>query len=337
MIMQHGPPKREPSVIEPEGEFLPRWSGLRTHRAGRFVSPFSTHELKALAPEAFTFVRQTSAAMPEAPASTLAALLGDNVKLHTEIAEAGRQAESALRARDNLVATLAHELRGPLQPIAYALKIMEMQDPAAFQRERQVIERQTALLARLVDDLLDVAHSVRGQVALRRERVGLRTVLASAVEIARPELEARRHRLLIHLPAEDLYLDADLTRLAQVFANLLTNAAHYTPEGGEVVLCAAAEGAQCCTVVKDNGQGIASEALPRVFELFYRGPQEAQHASGGLGIGLALVKSFVGLHGGSVSVRSEGIGHGSEFIVRLPLAHAFTGRIEEDTTASEPI
>lgn len=318
MTLHNGVPTREARASTPDSATLHCPPGQRKNGVAHFALPFS-NQTPILAADPSPFATTAFQALPDSFGDPLTALLQDNRRLCAEIAEARRLADRALRARDNLVATLAHELRGPLGPISSSLKVMEMQDAVASQRERRVIERQVAHLTRLVDDLLDVAHAVRGKVELKRERIALSAVLACSVELASAAIEARRHTLVTHLPVEELYVDADQTRLAQVFANLLTNAARYTPEGGEIVLWASAEGAQCCIAVKDNGQGIAPHVLPRIFDLFYQGSHDTEKSDGGLGIGLALVKNFVGLHGGSVTVRSEGLGCGSEFIVRLPM------------------
>lgn len=329
MTLHYGVPIREARASKPDGATLHCPPGQRKNGAASVALPFSTHPPPFPSTQPVPFEATAFQSPLDASGDPLAALLRDNVRLTAEIAEARRLADRALRARDNLVATLAHELRGPLAPIASSLKLMEMQDPTGSQRERRVIERQVAHLAHMVDDLLDVAHAVRGKVELRRQRVALSAVLTSAVEIASAAIEARRHTLLTHLPVDELYVEADPTRLAQVFSNLLSNAARYTPEGGEIVLWASAEGAQCCVSVKDNGQGIEPQLLPRIFDLFYQGSHDTEKSAGGLGIGLALVKNFVGLHGGSVTVRSEGEGRGSEFIVRLPIIDGWTSAASE--------
>jgi PAS domain S-box-containing protein len=252
-----------------------------------------------------------------------AAVALDNARLYAEAEEARRDAEKANRAKDEFMAMLGHELRNPLAPIVTMLKVMALSDDVSFRHERRVIERQVANLSRLVDDLLDVARITGGEVRLKRERVLLRDVIDKAVETATPLFESRRHRLDIALPqgaAAQVVFDADEGRLAQVFANLLTNAARYTPEGGIVRLQAEVDGPVCRIGVHDNGQGIAADVLPHIFELFFQAAQGPDRAAGGLGIGLALVKNLVGLHGGSVVARSEGRGRGSSFVVELPLA-----------------
>jgi len=249
-----------------------------------------------------------------------AALAIDNARLYSQAEAARSQAELANRAKDEFLAMLGHELRNPLAPIVTTLKLMAMRDDSRFQHERSVIERQVANLARLVDDLLDVARIARGDVQLRRERVAVADILARAAEIAAPLLEIRRHVLDIGNIDAKVAVDADALRLSQVFANLLNNAARYTPEGGTIEVRAEQRGDACVVTVADDGIGIEPELLPRIFELFVQGAQGPERASGGLGVGLALVKNLVSLHGGSVAAASAGRGHGSTFTVTLPLA-----------------
>lgn len=249
-----------------------------------------------------------------------AALAIDNARLYSEAKAARQQAELASRAKDEFLAMLGHELRNPLAPIVNTLGIMALRDGSVFREERRLIERQVDNLSRLVDDLLDVARIARGDVQLRCERVALADVLSRAAELAAPLLVSRRHTLSLSPPPKELCLDADVGRLSQVFANLLTNAARYTPEGGRIAVEVAVEGDRCIVSVADNGQGITPDLLPRVFDLFVQGQQGPDRASGGLGVGLALVKNLVGLHGGSVSATSPGPGRGSVFTVSLRIA-----------------
>jgi signal transduction histidine kinase/ActR/RegA family two-component response regulator len=227
------------------------------------------------------------------------------------------QAQNAIRARDAFMAILGHELRNPLSPITTALHLMKLRDPRGI-REQEVIARQVKHLTRLVDDLLDVSRIERGKIELARKPVQLAEIIAKAVEIASPLLEQRRHRLELQVPAAGLPLLADETRLAQVVANLLTNAARYTDEGGHISVSAAREGRDVVLRVRDNGIGMSPELLPRVFDLFVQGPRTADRRQGGLGLGLSLVRSLVTLHGGMVEAHSEGAGKGSEFLLRLP-------------------
>jgi signal transduction histidine kinase len=240
-------------------------------------------------------------------------------ELEEALRVAREQAESGSRAKDEFLAVLGHELRNPLSPILTALELMKLRGDGHVTREHAVIERQTRHLIRLVDDLLDVSRVTRGVLELRKQRVDLRDVLAKATDIASPLLEMRRHSFEVQAPARGaLLLDADEVRLAQVIANLLTNSAKYTPPGGHVSLRAFRSGSELVLEVRDDGQGIAPELLPRIFDLFVQGRQPLDRGTGGLGIGLALVRSLVQLHGGTVTAQSKGPGRGSLFTVRLP-------------------
>jgi len=222
--------------------------------------------------------------------------------------------------KDEFLAILAHELRNPLAPISNALQILKLHGavtPAAAEA-RDVAERQHRHLTRLVDDLLDVSRIMRGKIELRKERVELATVVSRAIETVRPMIDAERHQLSVNLPKERIWLLADLVRLAQVLANLLSNAAKYTEQGGQITLTVEREDWGLAIRVRDTGIGIAPEAVPRLFEMFMQIAPGASRSQGGLGIGLTLVKSLVAMHGGTVEAVSAGLGKGSEFVVRLP-------------------
>ena len=243
----------------------------------------------------------------------------------TESVESRRKSESvseqlvlADRRKDEFLAMLGHELRNPLAPIATAVKLMELKDGDRHKRERQIIERQVKHLARLVDDLLDVSRIARGQIKLARCTVDIAEVAARAVELASPIFEAKSQQLTLQVPRGQLHVDGDAGRLAQVIANLLTNAGKYTQSRGHIALTASREGKSVVIRVKDDGIGIAPGFLPRVFDLFVQSPRATDRAEGGLGLGLALVRNLVALHGGQVMAASQGLSHGSEFIVRLP-------------------
>jgi PAS domain S-box-containing protein len=246
------------------------------------------------------------------------------VGIHLDVTER-KHAEEALQEvnqrKDEFLAMLAHELRNPLTPIRNAGQILRLYAKGHPRLEwvRAVIERQSRHLTRLVDDLLDVSRIVRGQIAFEKSVVELNEVVHHALETSRHLLRERRQELTVSLPSESLRIDADLTRLAQVLANLLINAAKYTPEGGSIWLEAERHDEEIVLRVRDTGVGIASSLLPRVFDLFTQGARTLDRAQGGLGIGLTLVKRIVEMHGGTVEARSAGPGAGSEFIVRLPL------------------
>jgi PAS domain S-box-containing protein len=232
-------------------------------------------------------------------------------------AEALREAD---RRKDVFIATLAHELRNPLAPIGNAIEIMRLSsDPQTLAEAREMVDRQLHQLVHLVDDLLDVSRISQGKVELRRERIELAAVLRNAVETSRPLIDAGRHDLVIEPgPVPGIAVDGDMTRLTQVVANLLNNAAKYTPAGGRITLATQLEAGDAVVRVSDTGIGIAADQLPRVFEMFTQVERSSARAQGGLGIGLALVKRLVGMHGGSVSAVSAGPGGGSRFEVRLP-------------------
>ncbi len=246
---------------------------------------------------------------------------------NTQLYQALRESD---RRKDEFLATLAHELRNPLAPIRNSLQILKMPrvDAATAERSREMMERQVHHLVRLVDDLLDVSRVMRGKIELRKERVEIATVVARAVETVQPLIDAQGHQLSVRLSAESLPVDADPVRLAQVVGNLLTNAAKYTEPHGRIELTAERELDMAVLRVQDNGIGIARELLPHIFELFVQVDPAATRSQGGLGIGLTLVKNLVEMHNGTVDARSAGLGKGSEFIVRLPLAAPMIEREE---------
>jgi len=235
-----------------------------------------------------------------------------------------QQAEAALRLadrrKDEFLATLAHELRNPLAPVRNAVELLRMRKSAdpEMARTHEVIARQVTQMARLLDDLLDVSRITRNRLELRRQPVTLASVVESAVETSRPLLDAAGHHLEVVLQ-NPVYVDGDPTRLSQVFANLLNNAAKYTPRGGSIQLLTERTGDEVVVSVKDNGIGFAPETRARLFEMFAQANPALDRSQTGLGIGLSLVKALVELHGGTVDAHSEGHGCGSEFIVRLPV------------------
>jgi PAS domain S-box-containing protein len=241
----------------------------------------------------------------------------------TDITER-KQAEEALREadrrKDEFLATLAHELRNPLAPIRNAIRILQLQGPPApeLQWARDVIERQMQQMTRLIDDLLDVSRITRNRLELRKELVELASVLHGAVETSRPLLDGSSHELSLSQPPEPVYIEADPTRLTQVFSNLLNNAAKYSEPKGRISLTAEYQGRDVVVSVRDHGIGIPPEMLPRVFDAFTQLDRSLERSRGGLGIGLTLVKQLVEMHGGSVEAHSDGVGRGSEFVVRLP-------------------
>ncbi|HEY0555859.1 MAG TPA: ATP-binding protein [Thermoanaerobaculia bacterium] len=227
-------------------------------------------------------------------------------------------AESANRAKDEFLAMLGHELRNPLSPILTALQLMKLQGPEKSEWARAVIERQVNHLTRLVDDLLDVSRISRGKVELRTEVVEMAAVVTKAVEMAGPLIEQRAHTLTVEMPGRGLCVKGDPMRLSQVISNLLMNAAKYTPPGGHITIRAELVDGEVVLRVRDTGLGIAPEMLPRIFDLFVQERQGIDRPQGGLGLGLTIVRNLVEQHGGSVQARSEGLGRGSELVVRLP-------------------
>jgi PAS domain S-box-containing protein len=244
-----------------------------------------------------------------------AAVAVENTRLYQALRDTDRR-------KDEFLATLAHELRNPLAPIRNSLQILKMPhvDAETVERSRDMMERQLQHLVRLVDDLLDVSRVMRGKIELRKERVELAAVVARAVETVQAQMDSQHHELSVRLPPDSLPVDADPVRLAQVVGNLLTNAAKYTEPGGRIALTAERNGTTAILRVRDTGIGIAADMLPRIFELFVQVDPAATRAQGGLGIGLTLVKNLVEMHHGTIEARSAGLGQGSEFIVRLPLA-----------------
>ncbi|MEZ0230991.1 MAG: ATP-binding protein [Planctomycetota bacterium] len=228
--------------------------------------------------------------------------------------------EEAHQRKDEFLAMLAHELRNPLAPLATAahlIKAHEKADPS-LKRLQQVIDRQVRHLTRLVNDLLDVARMTSGKVRLEKRVVDAGDVIAAAVETVRPLVDARRQCLTVTGPEEPTFIDADPARLGQVIANLLNNATKYTPEGGEIVVSAEHAAGELVIRVRDTGVGIAADMLPRIFDIFTQADRSLDRAQGGLGIGLALVKQLVAMHGGRVAANSLGVGLGSEFVVTVP-------------------
>jgi len=221
--------------------------------------------------------------------------------------------------KTRFLATLSHEVRNPLSALANGLEVVKTQ-PASVPEIVGMLDRQLKHLYRLADDLLDIARISTGKVKLDFQLVDVREPIANAAESVRPLLDRRRHRFVQHVLDVPMLVRADRIRLEQVFSNLLTNAAKYTAEGGQIELRVSTGAGEVWVHIIDNGMGIPTDTLPHVFDLFTRGDAASSHAKDGLGIGLSLVKEFVELHGGSVQVRSDGPGNGSEFTVRLPLA-----------------
>jgi signal transduction histidine kinase/DNA-binding response OmpR family regulator len=254
-----------------------------------------------------------------------ASIAMDNARLYHDIEQADRQ-------KNEFLSMLAHELRNPLAPIRNAVAVLRMRKDAPPDSlwAQDVIDRQVTHLVRLVDDLLDISRITQGKIRVQLDCLDVATVMAGAVETSRPLIEASGHQLSVCVPEEPIYVQADQARLAQVLSNLLNNAAKYTPEGGSIWFSAAREGESVVFRVRDTGMGIPHDMLGRVFDLFTQVDRALDRSQGGLGIGLTLVRRLVEMHGGTVEANSEGVGRGSEFIVRLPAV--VTGRSQQSAS-----
>ena len=242
-------------------------------------------------------------------------------QMEQELQRRAEELAEADRKKDEFIALLAHELRNPLAPVRNGLRILELaeNDPQTMAQVRSMMERQLTHMVRLIDDLLDVSRMNRNKLHLQKGRVSLEEVINNAVEATRPAIEAAGHSLTLSLPEKPIFLDADLTRLAQVFSNLLSNSAKYTKPGGKIWLIAERHENQLTVEVRDNGIGIPAASLPNIFDMFSQVPSDSEHCMDGLGIGLALVKVLVDMHQGSVSASSDGPDKGSTFCVTLPI------------------
>ena len=275
-----------------------------------FPRPLGFHESRAI-----------DLALDEAISASVAAYVGQSEMALREQAAALKEAE---QRKTDFLAILAHELRNPLAPILTSIELLRLlgSKDSNINQAREIIERQVRQMVRLVDDLLDLTRITRGKLELRRTILDVGQTVTQAVQTVRPLLEAQGHQLSVELPAEPIYLDADETRIVQMLVNLLSNAGKYTERGGLIRLSVAREGDEVVLRVGDNGVGIEAEMLGCIFDLFTQIGRSLHRAQGGLGVGLMLVRQLVELHGGQVSVHSEGPGKGSEFVVRLPIQMA---------------
>lgn len=266
-----------------------------------------------------------------------------NIATVTQDMTERRRAEAALREqdqrKDEFLATLAHELRNPLAPIRNSLQIMKLAagNPEVLERSRSIMERQIEQLTRLIEDLMDLSRISRGLVVLRKSRMPLGDVVRNAVETSRPLIDQQGHELIVNVPLDPIYVNGDGARLAQVFANLLNNAAKYTERGGRIRLCVERQGNEAVVSVEDNGVGIPTHMLSKIFDMFTQVDRSLEKSQGGLGIGLNIAKYLVEMHDGSIGVHSDGQGLGSRFTVRLPMLPAFvaaTPNIGEKTVSA---
>jgi PAS domain S-box-containing protein len=253
----------------------------------------------------------------------------DKKRTEEDLRRLAAELSEANRRKSEFLAVLAHELRNPLAPIRTGLELMQLgrTDQASTRRITDMMDRQVMHMIHLVDDLLDIARITTGKIDIKVQRLDLATVLSSAVEATMPSIQGGSHELTMNVAGEPLMIDADPTRMAQVISNILTNAAKYTPSGGKILLSASREGDHACVTITDNGMGIPAESLPHVFEMFSQVGRNMGKSQGGLGIGLSLVRQLVELHGGTVTVSSEGSGKGSTFTIQLPLAQAESGNM----------
>jgi PAS domain S-box-containing protein len=258
--------------------------------------------------------------------ATVSQDITERKRLENDLRRLANDLSQADRRKDEFLATLAHELRNPLAPLANMLAVMKRADgdAAIVQRARDTMQRQLDQMVRLVDDLLDLGRITHNRLELRAVPVELSTVIRQAIEAARPLIDAAGHELHVSLPAEPVHLHADAARLAQVFGNLLHNSSKYTRHGGTIELNAQRDGDQVRVSVKDNGIGIPADNLERIFDMFAQVDRSIEQSQGGLGIGLTLVKRLLQMHGGSISAHSDGVDRGSEFVVRLPVVAAPT-------------
>jgi len=273
------------------------------------------HPFKGLGEKVMLLSAQRLRGGRNRPELILLTIEDDTERKHVEeeLAEANRN-------KDEFLAMLAHELRNPLAPMRLAAETMRTMGSAdaTVTFGAAVIGRQVAHLSRLVDDLLDVSRINRGMIEVQKNPIALSEAIGAAIEISRPLIEEREHHLAVVEAPGAIYVNGDLDRLAQVVSNLLNNAAKFTPRGGEIRLSTQPEGKDAVVKVRDNGTGIPAELLPRVFDLFVQADASHGRGYGGMGIGLALARRLVELHGGSIEAKSEGKGKGAEFVVRLP-------------------
>jgi signal transduction histidine kinase len=321
-------PHREPAREHGEQRWEDGWSlseVVRDYQILRLVI-FDHLEQALERPLIVNEVQALGLALDEAISASVAAYVRRRDDHTRRIEEALRDQAAELREADRrkneFLAVLAHELRNPMAPILNSVEVLRLLGPAEANivRARDIVERQVKHMVRLVDDLLDLTRVAQGKVELRRTTFPFAAAVAEAVQTTAPVYQSQQHQLVVHLPDEPLRLEADQARVVQILVNLLNNAAKYTDPGGRVDLTVAREGDEAVLRVRDNGVGIEAEMLGKVFELFTQVGHSLGRSQGGLGIGLTLVRQLVELHGGRVTVHSEGPGKGSEFVVRLPAA-----------------
>ncbi|MDB5491608.1 MAG: histidine kinase [Micavibrio sp.] len=294
-----------------------RFRGYEAGAVDFLHKPIEPHMLRSKAKVFFDLFRQQQTLADQRDALALKSF--ENANLLEESRQAAEALKDADRRKDEFLATLAHELRNPLAPIRNGLNVLRMsQNPAIHEEVRGMMDRQVNHLVRLIDDLMDVSRVSQGKIDLRMERISIQSVIQAAVESSRSLIDANSHTLEVSVPEDDIWLRADLTRMAQTVANLLNNAAKYTPNGGHISLRAMQDSGEVVIAVTDNGLGIRRDMLNSIFDLFTQVDRSLDRSQGGLGIGLALVQRLVTLHGGHISADSAGLGQGSTFTIRLP-------------------
>lgn len=333
----NGSAKGRLALVQPGGRRVPVMISMRAVHGATAACTAVVTDMTAIE-EAYAALQRVNDALEARVEARTQELSRANEALRAEIPERERLSRELVRKADELVladqrkdeflSMLAHELRNPLAPILLATEMMRVASPGlpVIERYRRVIERQAKNLARIVDDLLDISRITRGTIVMQRQRVELAPIVRSAIEAARSLIDAGGHALLVNLPAEPILLYADPTRFEQILVNLLNNAAKYTEHGGEIRLTAERSGDTAVIRVRDDGVGIAPDLLPRIFDLFVQGERSLDRSKGGLGIGLRMVKRLVELHEGTVEAHSEGVGLGSELVVRVPVLRGEPGQ-----------
>ena len=313
-----------------------RFRGYETGAVDFLQKPLEPDILRSKCDVFFELYRQRQ--QIAAQRDNLAASAEENSRLLKESQSYAAALKDADRRKDEFLATLAHELRNPLAPISNSVSILasEKSPPKVREQALGMMERQVKQMVRLVDDLMDVARITRGKIVLKEERVELADVLRTATEISQPMITQFEHQLTIDLPKTPIWLDADVTRLSQIFSNLMNNAAKYSEPGKHIRLSAETASGFVTVRVKDEGLGMTKETMARIFDMFAQADESLERAHGGLGVGLTLVKALVEMHGGTISATSEGVGLGSEFAVRLPLAEG-TAMTEEPAAAPQAV
>lgn len=302
-------------------DYQRRFRGYEAGAVDFLQKPIEADILKSKADVFFDLYRQRQEVASHR--DELQVIAEENEKLLKESQRYSQALQEADQRKDEFLATLAHELRNPLAPIRNGLALLKKAGESPHAQEIKIMmERQLIHLVRLIDDLLDVSRVSQGKIELKKENITFQSALQAALEASKPLIDANKHTLRLDVPEKPVYVSADLTRLAQILSNLLNNAAKYTANGGNIQLKASTEASEIVISIIDNGMGIPSEMQPKIFDLFTQVENSLERSQGGLGIGLALVKRLVTMHGGTIEVESAGAGQGSTFTVRLPTVAA---------------